>query len=154
MEGAEGEAIMSKKKKSLERVEGTFSSVPHRMMDSLSYSRLNFAAKCLLMELIRQLNGSNNGHLQLTSTWLRKRGWTSSETIHRATEELIRSGLVARTKQGGLNIGPSQFAVTWLPISNFIGLEMAPSDYRRMGFLLADPAPRIKSASSQARSSA
>ena len=107
---------MSRKKKAPERAEGSFCVLPHRILDSRAYLGLNFAAKALLMDLVRQLNGYNNGHLQLTTTWLRPRGWSSSDTINKSTKELIDSFLVIKTRQGGLNIGSSQFAVTWLQI--------------------------------------
>ena len=136
---------MSRRKKAPENAEGSFSKMPHRVLDSKAYRELNFAAKVLLHELVRQLNGYNNGHLQLTTTWLRKRGWTSSDTISRATNELIESFLVVNTRQGGLNIGPSQFAVTWLAISNYQGLEMRPEQYPRGRWALRESLPPLKS---------
>lgn len=136
---------MSRRKKAPENAEGSFSKMPHRVLDSKAYLELNFAAKALLHELVRQLNGYNNGHLQLTTTWLRKRGWTSSDTISRVTNELIESFLVVNTRQGGLNIGPSQFAVTWLVISNYQGLEIRPEQYPKGKWALKEPLPPLKS---------
>ena len=118
--------------------------LPHRILDSRAYLGLNFAAKALLMDLVRQLNGYNNGHLQLTTTWLRRRGWSSSDTINKSTKELIDSFLVIKTRQGGLNIGSSQFAVTWLQISNFHGLEIRERDYDRGKWTQKEPLPPIK----------
>ena len=135
---------MSRKKKAPERAEGSFCVLPHRILDSRAYLGLNFAAKALLMDLVRQLNGYNNGHLQLTTTWLRPRGWSSSDTINKSTKELIDSFLVIKTRQGGLNIGPSQFAVTWLPISNFHGLEINERDYDRGKWTQKEPLPPTK----------
>lgn len=122
---------MTKKKKYPEKVEGSFLGFPHRVLDSRAYLNLHHATKCLLIELARQLNGSNNGHLQLTYSWLKTRGWGSNDTVSRGISELLSSGLIVKTRQGGLNIGPCQYAVTWLPISNFSGLEMRPIDFPR-----------------------
>jgi len=142
---------MSRRKKAPENAEGSFSKMPHRVLDSKAYQGLNFAAKALLHELVRQLNGYNNGHLQLTTTWLRRRGWTSSDTISISTDELTKSLLVVTTRQGGLNIGPSQFAVTWLPISNYQGLEMRPEHYPRGKWALQEALPPINSKESLIR---
>ena len=49
-----------------------------------------------------------------------------------------------KTRQGGLNIGPSQFAVTWLPISNFHGLEINERDYDRGKWTQKENSPPIK----------
>ncbi len=102
--------------------------LPHRVMDSVAFTGASHTAKALLLELGRQLNGRNNGRLQLTESWLTKRGWARN-TPARARAELIQRGLIFQTKQGGKNIGPSLFAVTWLTIDNFVGLDIGPSQY-------------------------
>ncbi len=97
-------------------------------------------ARSLLLELGRQLNGRNNGHLQLTESWLTKRGWARN-TPARARNELIERGLIVLTRQGGKNIGPSFFAVTWLTIDNFIGLDIGRANYHRGAWALMDKMP-------------
>lgn len=96
--------------------------MPHAVMDSNAFQGAGHPARSLLYELIRQLSGRNNGHLQLASPWLKKRGWNSADVVQRAKAELITRQLVVKTRLGGLNAGPDLWAVTWLPISDYTGL--------------------------------
>jgi hypothetical protein len=123
-------------KRPKESVDGSYSAIPHRVLDSAAFTGASYTAKALLFEVIRQHSGSNNGRLQLTSSWLKTRGWVSRSVIQRAMEELISRNLIIRTKIGGLNMGAAQFAVTWLSITNFIGLDIAAKDYRKGGYAL------------------
>jgi len=115
---------MSKKKERPEVPSGAYAALPHAILDSDAYKGASHTAKSLLIEAIRQHNGMNNGHLQLTTGWLRKRGWTSSDVIHRAKQELAERDLLLKTRHGGLNMGPDRWALNWLPISNPIGLDV------------------------------
>lgn len=99
-------------------------------------------ARSLLLELVRQHNGSNNGHLHLAQSWLRKRGWKSGDTIQKARVELIKRNLIVQTKQGGLNAGPCRYALTWLPITNFVGLEIRSSEYLKGAWHFMDELPQ------------
>ncbi len=111
------------RKRAAEHVVGTYSAMPHSVMDSVAFAGASHPARSLLFELIRQLNGRNNGHLKLATGWLRKRGWSSADVVQRAKAELIVRQLAIKTYFGGLNAGPDLWAVTWLPISDFTGLS-------------------------------
>lgn len=117
-------------KKLPESFDGNYSAIPHCVMDSLAFTGATAGAKALLFPLIRQHNGKNNGHLHLAPNWLKKKGFTSSSN-YKAKDELIERGLIVQTKWGGLGIGASLFAVTWLPISNFVGLDIEDAGYQR-----------------------
>jgi hypothetical protein len=119
---------MSKKKQRPEVPSGGYAALPHAILDSAAYKGASHTAKSLLIETIRQHNGCNNGHLQLSTGWLRKRGWTSSDVVHRAKQDLVERRLLLKTRQGGLNIGPDRWALNWLPISNPIGLDIRQID--------------------------
>ncbi len=96
--------------------------MPHAVLDSNAFQDAGHPARSLLYELIRQLTGRNNGHLQLASPWLRKRGWNSADVVQRSKAELMARQLAIKTRLGGLNAGPDLWAVTWLPISDYSGL--------------------------------
>ncbi|MEW6119379.1 MAG: hypothetical protein AB1593_04740 [Pseudomonadota bacterium] len=115
-----------------------YCSIPWSVLDSRAYQGATPTARALLFELLRQHSGSNNGHLHLAHKWLAPRGWTSKETIERARDDLLKRGLIVQTKQGGLFIGASLYAVTWLPVSNHVGLETSPSTYHPGAWLLCD----------------
>lgn len=113
-------------------------------MDGEAFQGATPRAKAMLFEAMRQLDGRNNGHLNLAISTLRKRGWKSTDAIQAAKAELLARGLLIRTKTGGLNIGPDQFAVTWLNISNFAGLEIGSHQYHpgKWRFVEDLPAPK------------
>lgn len=135
---------MAKQKKPVESVSGGYSALPWAVMDSPAYTGASIAAKALLCALIRQHNGANNGRLHLSHKWLAPRGWPSKSTVEKARAELIERGLIVQTKQGGLFIGPTWFAVTWLPISNHVGLDIGAHQYHKGAYLLCKLPPTAR----------
>ncbi len=115
--------------------------MPHGVMDGNAFQGAGHPARSLLYELIRQLSGRNNGHLQLASPWLKKRGWNSADVVQRAKGKLLERGLIVLTRQGGLNSGPCLYGVTWLHISNFVGLDLPPQSYHPGQWQLMDRLP-------------
>lgn len=130
-----------KQKRPVETVGGLYGAIPHTVMDCNAFKGASYPARALLFELIRQHNGGNNGHLQLSFSWLQGRGWKSRDVIQRARDETIERGLLIQTRQGGLNIGASRYAVTWLRISNFVGLDIQGKDYHPGAWGLMDTLP-------------
>jgi len=122
---------MTRSRKKPERVDGGYVAMPWVVLDSAAYRGCSLAAKCLLFEIARQHNGANNGHLQASQRWLKGRGWKSTSTIHRARKQLESRGLIVCTRQGGFGIGPSRYALTWLNIHNFVGLEVKVDRYHQ-----------------------
>ena len=59
--------------------------------------------------------------------------------VQKAKQELLQRELLVRTRRGGLRAGPDRFALTWVDISNFTGLEMLPSEYWRGAWRKLDP---------------
>jgi len=143
---------MAKRKKPSEGVSGRYSAIPHSVLDSVAFMGASHPARSLLFELLRQHDGKNNGHLHLATSWLSKRGWASADGIQKAKREALERGLIIKTREGGLNIGPDRYALTWLPISNFVGLHLTQKDYHPGEYLMLgsvattknDPTPTIK----------
>lgn len=133
-----------KQKRPLESINGPYSAIPHSVLDSTAFKGASQPAKALLFDLMRQHNGKNNGHKHLSFSWLASRGWKSRDVIQRARAELIERGLVIQTRQGGLNIGASRYAVTWLKITNFVGLEIESKDYHPGAWSFMDALPITK----------
>lgn len=133
-----------KQKRPLESIGGPYSAIPHSVLDSTAFKGASYPAKALLLDLMRQHNGKNNGHKHLSFAWLAKRGWKSRDVIQRARAELIERGLVIQTRQGGLNMGASRYAVTWLHITNFVGLEIGSKDYHPGAWTFMDALPIAK----------
>lgn len=118
-----------KQKRPVEAISGLYAAIPHGVLDSIAFKGASHTAKAMLFELMRQHSGKNNGHLHLTYSWLEGRGWKSRDVIQRAKDVLIERNLLIQTRQGGLNIGASRYAVTWLAISNFVELDIDAKSY-------------------------
>lgn len=129
------------KKKPPEATIGSYTPVPHAVLDCAAMMGASHTARSLLFELLRQHNGRNNGHLQCATSWLRRRGWLSVDTVIRARKELVKRGLLVQTRHGGLNNGPSQFALSWLPVSDFSGLDISSREYHPGAWRNLDPLP-------------
>ncbi len=134
-----------RQKRPVEAIAGLYSTIPHAVLDSTAFKGSGHPAKALLLELMRQHTGKNNGHLQLSTCWLiKERGWKSRGVIQRARDELINRKLVILTRQGGINAGASQYAVTWLAITNFVNLDIHKKDYHQGAWSLMDKLQVVK----------
>ncbi|MFT3792091.1 MAG: hypothetical protein QM741_13675 [Rudaea sp.] len=99
---------------------GGFFALPHAVMAAPSYRGLSAHAVKLLCDLGSQYRGNNNGDLATAWRIMRSLGWRSRDTLFRAQRELLESGLIEPTRQGGLH-KCSLFALTWLPIDECDG---------------------------------
>ena len=142
---------MAKPKRSTENVtQGSYSAFPHAVLDSTAYTGLSFSARALLIDMARQLNGRNNGHLHCVFSWLAKRGWTSKATVVKARTELLNHGLIVVTRTGGLNCGASLYGLTWLAIGDFTKLDISQRNYYPGQWRLMDKPPTLIAVSKNA----
>jgi hypothetical protein len=132
-----------RKKKPIESVKGSYTPIPHAVLDSVAFRGSSSSSKALLFDVLRQHTGANNGHFQLYTGWLFSRGWKSAGTIQKAKEELIERGLITKTRWGGLNAGADLFAVTWVDISNFTGLDIERRNYHPGAWAFMDKLPVV-----------
>lgn len=98
------------------RIKGGFLAIPHDVLRSEAYCSLSPSAVKLLVDIAGQFTGNNNGDLTACMSLMSDRGWRSTATLHRAKRELLQAGLIEQTRQGGMNMGPTLYAVTWKPI--------------------------------------
>lgn len=103
------------------RESGTFTKIPHAVQDSENWRLASATAIKLLCDIARQYNGYNNGDLTTARATLGPRGWNSPETLTWAARELVHFGFIALTRQGGLVVGCSLYALTWHGIDDCKG---------------------------------
>jgi len=132
-------------RKPIEAVKSRYTALPHALLDSVAFMGASHIARSLLIDMMRQHTGANNGYIHAAVGWLRKRGWASTGQIQKAKAELIERGLIVRTKLGGLNAGPDLYALTWLEVSNFAGLDLKPTQYHPGAWSQLNPLPAIGS---------
>ncbi len=136
---------MSRSKKRPEQVSGSYAPLPFSVIDSQAFIGLTHYARSMLIMLCRQYDGTNNGHYQLTHTWLKRYGFTSRPLNVKAKRELEERELIQQTKNGGMRKGAKLYAVTWLPISNKLGLDIIPiKGFRQGAYRLCNAPPTPK----------
>jgi len=109
--------------------------MPHAVLEHDNFAALSPFAVKLLCDLLAQYRGSNNGDLQATFKLMRRRGWRSKTTLHKAIRELVQSGFVIVSRQGGRH-KCSLYAVSFYAIDECEGkhdiaeTRTAPGDWK------------------------
>lgn len=91
---------------------GRFAALPHAYFLTPEFAALSGRAVKLLVELELQHDGKNNGDLHITRTAMRGRGFTSTDQLTKARDELVSTGWVLVTRQGGRHT-PSLYALSY-----------------------------------------
>lgn len=101
--------MQSKKRKR----SGRFIGIPYEIANSSIFANLRAPENKLIIDLLLQYTGRNNGMLSACYTLMEKRGW-SSTSLHRAFNKLQHAGIVVVTRQGWKCRGkPTLVALTW-----------------------------------------
>ncbi|WP_182531941.1 hypothetical protein [Dokdonella fugitiva] len=103
-----------------------FVAIPHYVIDSEEFRALSGSTVKLIVELLRQFNGKNNG-LLCTALLRRHRHWGVQKLV-RCTREAEEAQFLLRTKQGGMRIGATFHALTWLPLDECDGRIDYPAE--------------------------
>lgn len=94
---------MAQKKKnwlSPERREpGGFAALPHCLLASQVYIGLSAHAVKLLIDLLAQFKGFNNGDLCLAWTIIEKRGWKSRDTLNKARHTTSTTKIISARRR-------------------------------------------------------
>lgn len=93
-----------------------FVGIPWRVVQSPQFASLKSSEVKLLIDLLTQRNGENNGSLTVSHAVLKKRGWATS-SLYRAYCSLVYKGFLIVTRQGWKVRGrATMVAITWLGI--------------------------------------
>jgi len=119
---------MAKRSKNGRRPTSTFAGIPKEVLSTDKYAQLSGWDVKLLVDLVEQYNGYNNG--DLCCAWngsnkfrgMKHRGWRSKGTLYRSLRTLLRLGFIEQTRQGGKH-KPSLYALTWQPIDERLNPE-------------------------------
>lgn len=79
---------------------GQYHRLPADVVKSDAYRALSFSARALLVDMLLQFRGNNNGNLTLAHKIMEPLGWAKS-TLLRARKELEDSLLIEVTRPGG-----------------------------------------------------
>ena len=104
---------------------GSFIAVPKQILESPQYAKLSAWSVKLLIDIYAQYNGKNNGDLCAAWSVMKPKGWKSKGTLSRAVTQLLQTGFLIQTRQGGKHKA-SLYAVSFQPVDECGGkLEVA-----------------------------
>jgi hypothetical protein len=112
--------------------------LPNIVIRSRQFADLSAHATKLLVDLLAQYNGSNNGDLCATWSVMQERAWKSRDTLAKALKELLDTGFVTQTRQGGRH-APSLYAVTFYALDANSKLDVGPDSYPRGAWARGEP---------------
>ena len=118
------------------REKGSFVPLPRAVLQDEKFARLSPRATKLLVDLLAQYGGFNNGDLEATFNTMQERGWRSKSQLAKGIKELREAGFIRLTRQGGLG-GCSLYAVTFFSIDECGGkleepaTKTPPGDWRK-----------------------
>lgn len=107
---------------------GPFVGLSRDFTESLVLATLSPYGSKLLLDLLAQYNGLNNGDLSTTWSIMAKRGWSGRSTLGKAQKELLDTGLLLLTRQGGKH-RPNLYALSFMCIDECKGKleELSPT---------------------------
>lgn len=95
------------------KTKGRFVGIPYNVANSHQFAELSYRAKSLILDLLLQYNGHNNGSLSACHTLMKNRGWPKA-SLYRTVKELVYAGFIVVTRQGWKQRGrPTLLAITW-----------------------------------------
>lgn len=125
--------LSAKRVAASKRPPGGFVAMPYVVLRSAQFAALRPSAVKLLMDLLAQYRGHNNGDLCATWSLMHERGWRSRDTLGKALHELTERNWIQQTRQGGMH-QPSLYGVTFYELDWSAKLEIAASAFNRGGW--------------------
>ena len=147
----------AKRLKAGNSINGLFFPVFYHLLMSPNFCSLSGSSVKLFFSLAAQIRPAkglyarNNGDLTVALSVLRPFGFKSQNTVTNAKNELLEKGWIELTKLGGLEKGPSLYALTIFPINECGGkLDVQATDtpsnaWREYQFQDASPDIKTKS---------
>ena len=110
----------------------------------MAFIRLGSQAVKLLIDLVAQYRGNNNGDLTIAWKVMNKRGWRSRDTLEKARKELLAGNWIEITRQGGRHC-PTLYALTFYAIDECGGkLDVRSTTSPKSTWRQNEPVPPLK----------
>ena len=93
-----------------------FVGIVRSVFEAPVFTALSPHACKLLLELVSQYRGGNNGNLTVAWSIMKKRGWNSRTTLWRCKSELIDCGFIYVTRKGHMPSTCELLALTWFAL--------------------------------------
>ncbi|MDR4517183.1 MAG: hypothetical protein MRK00_07335 [Nitrosomonas sp.] len=126
------------------REPGGFAALPHCLLGSQAFTGLSAHAIKLLIDLLTQYRGFNNGDLCLAWSVMEKRGWKSRDTLNKARKELLDVELIVVSRYGDRK-RPHLYALTFFATDECGGkLDIKATERPYSWWRKHEPLPPIK----------
>ena len=128
-----------------------FTAMRHDVMDSQAWARTSMKGKSLIIDMLAQYRGNNNGDLCAAfkgsdkSRGMKSRGWKSKTTLNDAIKELLEKKWLIRTRKG-VNRTPHLYALTFFavdPCGGKLDPHIVPKDKPMDSWKIGNTAPDI-----------
>lgn len=130
---------------------GGYAPLYHCVIRSQGFANLSAHSVKLLIDLLSQYYGSNNGDLAAAFSVMQARGWKSKGTLYRAIKELIDAGFIEVSRQGGRH-RCSLYALTFYAVDDCKGkLDIQPTNTPKSLWRKNEPVPDIAKLQSEKR---
>jgi hypothetical protein len=118
-EDLDGDDDSSRKPTTKSKRTDTFVQIPHEVLQSKEYASLRAIEVKLLIDLLGQFAGYNNGVLCAAFSVMQKCGWQSSATLAKALKGLLQAHFIRRTRRRR-GVG-NLYGITWLKLNECKG---------------------------------
>ncbi|WP_126623628.1 hypothetical protein [Bordetella hinzii] len=115
-----------------------FVAIPVQVLESPAYRALPSSARSLLVDLLLQFTGGNNGRLTPSFTVMQRYGWTSKSTLERARDYLIDTPFVIQTRRGHPPETAEWVGVTWYRLHYERSMYVDPKHWPYLNFLTVE----------------
>lgn len=126
-----------------EKLGGQFLGLPHEMLNHRAFIALSPHAKVLLLDVVVQYRGDNNGDLSCAWKLMKPRGWRSETTLNKAKQELIEAGFLFEARKGRCPNVCGLYALTWREFTPSPKHDCTKAAFRRGAYRFTGPAALV-----------
>lgn len=112
-----------------------FLPLPKDVLLSTEYQALPFSSKALILDLMGQYTGKNNGRLCPAFEVMQRSGWASKTTLIRAKVALLECSFVMLTRKGHAPRTAEWIGFTWWKLNYLEGMDINPRDFHYLNFV-------------------
>lgn len=112
-----------------------FLALPKDVLLSTEYQALPFSSKALMVDLMGQYTGKNNGRLCPSFEVMQRSGWKSKTTLIRAKVALLDCSFVVLTRKGHAPRTSEWIGLTWWKLDYHPGMDIGAGEFPYLNFV-------------------
>lgn len=119
-----------------------FQPIPKDVLRMKEFQDLPASSKALMLDLMGQYDGRNNGKLCPAFEVMRRTGWVSKGTVQRAKDALVDTPFAVLTRMGHPPRTVDWIGFTWWKLDYERSMEIDPAKFPYLNFIrmtMADP---------------